>query len=435
MYQNHRREIFAGLALAACLLVACSGDDAPVDAGDAGARLDADRTPDGGDAGGRLEDAGVEVDATVPTGPPIVGSVSGAWDHGATVTLSGGNFGVKATAAPIVWDDASGEANNPRAVLDKWAGYWPDASPEPEANMMYKVPFGAVGLPHSHITQYLTGAHADSGNFHTGQDVMVWANYDNVDGTGIYVSFYYRVDARWTDAGSMTPVDGNFKRFDISAAVDPYASPNNWYEAIWSADGSGLNSDPGHADQFSYSMNDDTSYTAGLQNPQEDGGPGVFFGSDGSALNPFTQWIKAEYILRSSAALNGDGRVIYHENNRPEGIDYTGRMDGFPGTLRAVGIGGFARACNSIGNRRYFADLYVDTTRSGLGAPRVVLADSPTYSSATITELQVPSAWSTGAITATVNLGRFTAGQMAYVFVFDANNEHNAVGFPVVVGS
>ncbi|MEW6517600.1 MAG: T9SS type A sorting domain-containing protein [candidate division FCPU426 bacterium] len=82
------------------------------------------------------------------------------------------------------------------------------------------------------------------------------------------------------------------------------------------------------------------------------------------------------------------------------------------------------RAC------RYFDDLYVDNTFS-----RVVLADNPDYDLATVIEPQIPSAWSDGSVTIRVNAGKLADNQQAYVFVFDAANQHNAAGFPVLLGA
>jgi hypothetical protein len=74
---------------------------------------------------------------------------------------------------------------------------------------------------------------------------------------------------------------------------------------------------------------------------------------------------------------------------------------------------------------RYFDDIYVDHTFS-----RVMLCNNATYGSATVCEPQIPSAWAAGEITVTVNLGKLTddvgAGNPAYLYVFDSNNDVSA---------
>src|SRR3989344_1001626 len=52
--------------------------------------------------------------------PPSITSVSGVVSHGQNIVISGSSFGVKATAAPYIWDDASG--NN---INDLWDFAYP----------------------------------------------------------------------------------------------------------------------------------------------------------------------------------------------------------------------------------------------------------------------------------------------------------------------
>ncbi len=63
---------------------------------------------------------------------------SGTFSHKGTVTISGTGFGTKGTAAPVVWDDASG--NN---ILDKWDGAWPNNNSA--YNITYRSPMRGIG--------------------------------------------------------------------------------------------------------------------------------------------------------------------------------------------------------------------------------------------------------------------------------------------------
>ena len=72
---------------------------------------------------------------------PLPVSVSGTLNHGATVTISGSGFGAKATAAPLVWDNATAGA-----VTDLWTGAWPNELPG--YNLAYYAPMRSIGLPH-----------------------------------------------------------------------------------------------------------------------------------------------------------------------------------------------------------------------------------------------------------------------------------------------
>ena len=97
-----------------------------------------------------------------------------------------------------------------------------------------------------------------------------------------------------------------------------------------------------------------------------------------------------------------------------------------------VGIGGYWRYTSDDGHDdawKYFDDIYIDNTLS-----RVMLGNSSNYSNCTIIEPQIPSAWVSNRITCTVNLGKLADSETAYVFVFDADNNHNPVGYPVTIG-
>jgi hypothetical protein len=76
----------------------------------------------------------------------------------------------------------------------------------------------------------------------------------------------------------------------------------------------------------------------------------------------------------------------------------------------------------------------ISLTSTWTALSRVVLADKPVLSQATIVENQIPSAWSDSSITAQVNLGKFTQGQAAYLFVVDASGAVSATGLALTAG-
>ena len=137
-------------------------------------------------------------------------------------------------------------------------------------------------------------------------------------------------------------------------------------------------------------------------------------------------WAKVEHILRISAG--SDGRIQIVDNGVTR-VDYSGVTDTSAGTTRTVTVGGYARGRNS-NNWRYFTDIYLDTSWA-----RVILGNAPTFSASTRRELQIPTAWSSSSISVTANLGAFSEGQTAYLYVVDANGSVNAAGFPVVLGT
>jgi hypothetical protein len=137
-------------------------------------------------------------------------------------------------------------------------------------------------------------------------------------------------------------------------------------------------------------------------------------------------WAKVEMELKYSN--RSDGYIKLWENGVLK-IDYRGTTDRLPGSARTEGIGGYARNYPRTSNWRYFADVYLDYSRA-----RVILGNAPTLEASTVREVQVPAAWSNDRIAVSANLGTFNAGQVAYVYVVDANGFVNQAGLPVTIG-
>jgi hypothetical protein len=352
-------------------------------------------------AGATLMGLAVTLQTTLAT--PLPQGVSGTLNHGATVTISGSGFGTKTTAAPLVFDDASGSL-----ITDKWSGVWPNALPG--YNLGYYAPMRNISLPHSHVTRYIAGAHAANTGANSGYDVLMWKNIAlPALPYYIYASWYQRVDDQWHFGG-----DNNFKTFDYSLGTEPYALNQSWYICYG----------PPHPD---------SNTDSGIQWTNETGTPLLDPDLNGNnawwglAVNPMGgQWSKVEIAVRVSS--QSDGYINMWENGH-QVMNYVGITDNYGGTNRSITVGGYARMQGYTSNWRYFDDVYVDTTLA-----RVVLADKPVLSQATIVEIQIPSAWSDTSITAQVNLGRFTQGQTAYMFVVDASGNVSATGLAVTAG-
>ncbi len=352
---------------------------------------------------------GSSVSGTAVSGSSIavIQSATGALSHKGAVTIAGTGFGAKAQVAPLVWDDASG-AN----VLDKWSGYWPTTAPTSSSNMQYMTPIRGVNPPHNRVGKYLTGAHEGCSDANSGVNVAVWKDFNKVEGGYLYLSYYSFVDTGWVFNVGASPPDGNFKTFGYSMQGSIYELPNNWYETLWNTLGLGLWSQT--ATDYTSAINDDSSRLNG----------GVFWGH---MINPIGgAWVKREILIKTSST--NTGAITITENNGTPSVTYAGITDPYSGTARSAGPGGFVRACGSVNNRRYFADLYMDTTPQ-----RVVLANNANYAATTITELQIPTSWSDTSIGITVNLGTFSAGQTAYLFVLNSTGTPSAAGFAVTV--
>jgi hypothetical protein len=333
---------------------------------------------------------------------PAVQQISGSLDHKSTITISGSGFGYKTSAAPLVWDDATG-----KDITDKWDGAWPNRA-APGYNTNYYSPMRDVQPPHSHDAKYIAGAHAETLS-ESGEMVIFFKNIQlRPFPFYIYASWYQRADNSWVFGG-----DNNYKTFDYAAGGEPMTG-KDWFTAYGpphpaspTDDAQWLFTDNGHS----------------LMNPDVNGRNAWW----GHAVNPMAgRWSKVEIAVKVTDQTNG--YINVWENGHPV-MTYVGSTDRYPGEERTIGIGGLARMMGHRTNWRYFDDAYVDTTLS-----RVVLADKPVLSEATIIENQIPSAWSDGSITATVNLGQFTQGQTAYLFVVDSSGTPSSRGFAVTAG-
>lgn len=334
---------------------------------------------------------------------PTLQSASGAFSHKSAVTITGSGFGTKDIAAPIVWDDASG--NN---INDKWDLTWPNTNAA--YNMAYRLPQRGIGLPHNNITKYLAGAHGGTGA-NGGAAVMVWK--DRVISSYpayTYASWYQRSDDAWVFGG-----DNNYKCFDFTKGTGGYDLPNNWYLEYNARPTSPTSSAAWHLLDDAYGTS-----AASLDGPTSNWW-------QGSAVNPMAgAWSKIELEIKYTN--QSDGYIKLWENG-VQRVSYTGHTDRYAGTQRSEGIGGYARMYPQSNNWRYFADIYLDYSRA-----RVVLANDATLAKATIIESQIPSAWSASSISFSVNLGKFTTGQTAYLFVFDPSGVPNTTGYPITVG-
>jgi hypothetical protein len=343
-----------------------------------------------------------------PTPPPNLSSlqVTGGFVHNNTVLVTGTQFGTKVPAAPVVWDDASGTS-----IFDKWDGAWPDLNPTYDTE--YRAPQRGIGLPHANITSYIAGAHYGSGGANAGYNVIFWKNRTISSYPAFsYMSWYQRIDDAWVFQDNLTPdTDNNIKMSAFSVCCSPYELPNNWYVEYNPRPTSPSSSCTWHLNDDGFS----------LEFPDQNGHNWFW----GPCINPMSGvWIKIEQEIKYSR--QSDGYIKLWENGVLK-VNYAGATDLYSGNERSEGIGGYARS-RSTANWRYFADVYLDYEPG-----RVVLANNSRLDLATIRENQIPLTWSDTSITFSVNLGRFTAGQTAYLFVVNTSGQATNPGFPLIV--
>lgn len=383
----------------------------------------------------------------VANGQPNITNTTQQWEHGVSATIAGGGFSLKPQAAPLWWDNGEGKTlNNPSALRSSYSDAWPFAVTQDggASNMQYRsVGHRSVTQPHNHSTTYMTGCHDDQGEClggEVGQNVGLTIS-DGDRHVTWYVSYYLILDPLWPNVG------GNHKFFnwETNPPYNMYTNPF-CYDNVSGCTSGYLNGrrapgcketwwgSPQSLQELDYNTCGDWLWDS---TPSLFGGPVVT--GDRGVANPALGWVKMEHILSTE-----DSPLLFHQilsNNvamldttrDPEGdCRHSSRADN---PFGGVTIGGFWRQGMCGGTQddlndnacRYYDDVYVDSTYA-----RVILTNASTYESSTILELQPPTSWSDNNIIVTVNQG--SLGQDAYLYVFDTENNHNLVGYPITFG-
>lgn len=334
---------------------------------------------------------------------------SGAFDHHASVTITGCGLGTKSPAQPELWDDATGklDTNWDLAVPNQIGG---------DKDVAYRsVPFRSVPGPHARATHYVVGGHTDSWQPYTGGAVLLSREKSSVpDGTISYARTYYRLDPDWEFGATLE--DNNHKWFVLNqGGAGPYEE-HHWYidydQAVFdnanTAVGHKYSPSPGHP----------------LSSPDNNGHNNWW----DSSVNPVSAWTLYEVETKLTESDGGwakvwaDGKII---------MDYSGPTLDSSSDDIAIGLGGYSStyAISPTNNYRYFADVYID-----FSAQRVVIADQPQLGDSTSIEPQIPTSWTDGEIDISVNLGKLASGSTAYLFIIDANGTASP-GVPITVGN
>jgi hypothetical protein len=366
--------------------------------------------------------------ARIAFAEPVINDVSTDLTHLGIVTISGSDFGTKDPAPPLVWDD--GTSNPPLST------YYDETLPSNAQqgsyyNMAYReVPFRNINAPHNRMNHILGGAHAtntNAGQYASGNNVSIGRNLRSFK---FFAHYWYRVDPAYDEENHPT-MGENLKELSLSGAEGQIYG-GYWGYYAWCG-----------------SHVPDVNYTG----PVRLGRPPVEVydlpyacSNDAYTVthnSPINGWIKMQW--------EGDYNFAYDNptvrfTTYPDGhvtalSHYGGEITtseilwgpGYPdfGDLRFLGIGGFSRVPRLNDGRnsfRYFAGVYIDDTRS-----RVMLGDNADYASCTKMESQIPVSWNNSSITFTVNLGNFDYNGTAFLFVFDADNNHNEIGYPVTI--
>lgn len=305
-------------------------------------------------------------------GVPSVSNVAGIIQDGQSVTISGGGFGTKIPAPPVLWDtidnQASYSALTNGTTVPVGTGYpWGDNS------LGFNLVKLNIGGGFSGSKSYTASGNGEStlGNLSLG---------------GYTQNFY--LSWKFKPMNSFTSGDHSTKFHRITDG-----SANETKVLIW--------------DQMHHFIFWNSSYCAG---------DWINWSGDvGSWNNMETVISPSAYELR----VNGGSLA---------NIDI-----GACGTLQVnniwkLGLEGGGNAPPSV--TWYMDNIYVDRTLA-----RVEICTNSTWAARGACEVQIPSAWSASSITATVNQGSFANGTTAYLYVVDSTGAVNTNGLAVTFGT
>jgi len=335
---------------------------------------------------------------------PAISSVSGTISPGGTVTIYGSGFGTKSQAAPRIWDDFESGTNG-----DSIDGKAPVVGPNWDTY-----------TSHGTLPKYCNVGNRANSSLCSKHDFVVASQYN------CSLEYYEVTDtAYFTFWWKYSKQQAFFNR-NTKPWIE-YGQTGGYYPLAYNGFGN-----PDYGDG---ALRDSIQDSPSPSGPTKWGSPNL--------SNIVDEWIRFEVWAVQSTPNVSDGtlRTWVH---RPQGsspsivlsLDNSNRMTRTSshqwkqwhfGSYHARDVdpyGGGGPASAYI----YTDDVYFDVTLA-----RVELGNAATWNACTHREIQVPSAWSSGMITAAANRGSFPDGTTAYLYVVDGTGAVNSSGYPVTV--
>jgi len=327
--------------------------------------------------------------ASAADAQPTVSGVSGTIKNGQTITITGANFGVKSTPAPLIWEDFSD------GVLDS----------------KLAVRGGTFALNGDNLRDAFSTHNARSDYKNNG----FYFGYDNGTASKWFVQYWIKLASNW-HWGTSTfggPDDGlaNVKFFRLFPTGSRTYSDVGY--ATHGFDGGNVLRFVENGAETYLNINGQDYFTPSTWHQVQ-----VAYGENSGvdvADGTMQLWIDGQQLDSTTTLVTNVGADGPAINKRPYIIGFYDSWS--------------PSDANVANMYAYYTDLYVDTSWS-----RVELGNAATYASCTHRETLIPSAWSASSVSATVVQGTFASGQPAYLYVVDASGRVNASGFAVAIG-
>lgn len=346
---------------------------------------------------------------------PSISSINGTVSNGQPVTISGSAFGSTGPIIAIFDDFEKGTNNNELSTLANSAAVnqWYRLENQGK-NPVYSTYYANSGTK-SAMIDWGTDNASEGGR---------WFEADIGSITSqVYVQYWFFVPIGGHVPGANSGGGPNWKLMLISGRPWPRSDytqviltdVNNWPMGAWGFiclspwyDGSGL-----------------TEMTSAIGGYHDEGY---------CSLNPSAgTWHRMEVFM--SASSTGSGTMYTAEMN----ANQTRRIVGSSSNATTLHSGdswnlvrfpAYGRGDST--SKTYYDDIYIAT--GSAAQARVEIGNNPTYSTCTKLAITTPTFWSNTSITTTIRTGSFKNGDIAYLYVIDANGLVNTQGYPIIVG-
>jgi hypothetical protein len=310
---------------------------------------------------------------------PVITNVSGSFDAGTVITITGNGFGEKVPAAPVLWDRVSNQ-----------------------------LAYQRLGISNNQIVPVRADGCADCP-----WEAQTPPSLGNL-------MRYWTTDPR--TAGGATyhsTVKGYFRGYDMGLDSPKVLYVNWWFRAssasiintatklirVWT-DGTGDYRSSWCATHMTYEQDFDHD---GLRDEDEGIPAPADWGNWGGITG---QWNNLEEIVDGRNNLSTGYGIIQTRTNHNliHNLSNWG-----PHPYNYIDVFGLdpADASYTADVSFDFTDVYIDTSLA-----RVLISNTPTLVGGTHAEIQIPTTWSNEVVQVTVNRGSFPAGSTLYAHVF-----------------
>lgn len=347
---------------------------------------------------------------------PVITGVSGTFTNKSPVVITGAGFSQKQNAGPLIssYDNVTAANNWSSGTL---GGGWTFS--------------GAGGLVNTGPQRCPWQQSSYTIRYNTNSGLASIRHLENTPHRYNYISMWmYRDYSNWNLAVS-SGSNNKFMRLYFSSdnsgptlfsAVYP---DNNGVEDAVHLSAETINS-PGWSIAYSAcNANEYSTTTADMVT------------TNSSCLSQLATWEHWEwYLVMPSTDIGNDGSMTFLKDGMTLGSAAGVGMlrSGDNNDARSYLLGMLSGG-RTVSGYDYIDQVYIDNTPAHVSISSSPGILWPDVSAEDHSEIQVPSAWSDGSITFTLNQGSFSNGETAFLYVVDTTGNSNPIGFPFQFGS